>query len=166
MVFIIGVVLAVAAVLVGIWDAKHKDRFWPAIVLGVLAMAAFVASFVYVTSPSDGRRGNPSPDTLQYEVPLVALGNDASTRGSFFLGSGYVDEELVYRYIVEGEFGAELRQVEAWRARVVEGDGEPRIAYWANCSLGWLVPWPACTKPLWVFHVPEGSIARDYAVAP
>lgn len=104
---------------------------------------------------------------------LRALGNSSSTSGSFFLGSGYVDERLTFSYITRDEKGGnrlesdeandvvvyEDSESEAYRlqpTKIVDGD------WW------WLAPGiTGLTVDVGTveFHIPEGSIDSSYTIS-
>lgn len=100
------------------------------------------------------------------EAKLAAIATDASVEGNFFLFSGTVRDQLTYRFFVEtapGEFA--YQDVPAYRGVVAEGEGDPHVEYRFLCT-DVISPWGDCTKPKFVFHVPEGSILRTYEMAP
>ena len=171
MLFLIGIAAAAVAIILFIIDNRTRyNQSWR-VVVGVLAIVLAVVMLVIVCvgtwSRPIGKNGYRNPDTLVGTAPLVALNtDDRNPGGYFFLGTGVVGEEPVYAYIVDSEWGAELTSIPVDKARVREGEDEPRIEYWAACDNAIYVPWPTCSTPLVVFNIPTGSIVRDFQVAP
>ncbi len=93
---------------------------------------------------------------------LAQIAPSSATQGSFFLGSGVVDEKPVYRFYAEQAGGLALRSVNADAVVVHQGDGVPRIVrheavqahpWWSLFSEG---------GDYYDVYVPTGSIAPDY----
>lgn len=103
---------------------------------------------------------------------LAALRTGTSVEGTFFLGSGRVDDKPVIRYVERQSDGAAvLRDVEAWKARIYEdaGDTDPRLdVYCSVLTNPWLTPVPLAPQVRcgYYFHVPAGSVLESYEVTP
>lgn len=162
MIFLVSAGVLAVCILVSIF-AKRVDGVWP-FVVGAMAMMGMLVSAILPPSMTPGRNGD--PDTNLGSSSLIALGNDSETSGSFFLGTGTVDEEQVFVYVAETGLGAELLTVETRKARIIEEEGEPHIEHLARCDNAIFVPWPVCSRSLLVFHIPPGSITRDFTIAP
>ncbi len=97
---------------------------------------------------------------------LYALEDGSGSRGSFFLASGYVDEEPVIKYITDGEFGKEIKSVETEDCYINETDGDvylkimkPRFKH------GWVYLFSfyvGCDKH--IFYIPSGSVINQYNI--
>lgn len=161
MILIIACVVLVVGILLCIFT---RYEGWGSVGIFAAAAALVVALLVPVSLTPTGMYS--SPDTETEERALISLGNDSETKGSFFLGTGTVEEDQVYVYLVDTNLGAEMKTVKVSNARIVEGGGEPRIEYWRLCDLTVWLPWPACSRPILVFHIPPGSISREFTIAP
>lgn len=96
---------------------------------------------------------------------LQALATSSELQGSFFLASGTVGEDQVFRYLTRQKDGLiQAREIEADYASVIEGSDDPHVEYRYTCYD--MFPWQTCGQPALVFHVPEGSVLRDYDVRP
>lgn len=162
MIFLISAGVLAACILISF--ITKSDRAWPWVVGFLAAATMMITAIVPVSMVPNGDRGK--PDTNLGSSSLIALGHSSETSGSFFLGTGTVDEEQVYVYMADTDLGAEMLTVQVDRARIVEEEGAPHIEHWAKCDNAIVVPWPACSKSLLVFHIPPGSITRDFTVAP
>ena len=60
------------------------------------------------------------------EVPLVALQDNYSVEGGYFVFSGYIDEELTYTYMYETSKGLTTDQIKAKDAYIKESN-EPKL---------------------------------------
>ncbi len=104
------------------------------------------------------------------EAPLVALTTSSEISGSFFLGSGRIDENQVFSYLrKEPDGAATLQSHLAEDSFVYEtSDVLAHVEYWTGCyDDGILFPWTICSR--WEdarFYVPEGSVISDYQVTP
>ena len=98
---------------------------------------------------------------------IVALQDNLELKGSFFLGSGYVDNELSYAYMryVDG-CGYKIETVDASNAYVEFTDKQPYVSIvsyqfkdkWRNY---FTVPYNSGDA---FFYVPEGSILQNYNI--
>lgn len=105
---------------------------------------------------------------------LVALNTDSFTRGTFFLGSGYVEGHPVYVFFYVADGGVRRGQIDATLDIVIKEedrtDGE-LLQYTCNFDR----PKDAPRQRLYVgaycpeehryeFHIPRGSIIHNYRV--
>jgi uncharacterized membrane protein len=106
----------------------------------------------------------------QTRYELEALGNQSETSGTFFLGSGVIDEEQVFQYLRKAEDGGvTLHTIDADRVVVYED---------SVSGAHMLKNDPYFYDPLWIpweissrqsstisFHVPDGSINSEYRIS-
>jgi len=96
-------------------------------------------------------------------IQLQAISTDTAVQGSFFLGTGYVDEELVYYYYAENSDGSFYPDsISGSDTTIVETSEKPRIEVTDVTFPGWIIPdldgdFNVYTHKYTVF-VPEGSI--------
>lgn len=141
------------------WHAPAWAHAWWAV--GWMAMF-MMFSFIWTLGYTD-----PRDYTMVATDELVALTSPSSTyEGHFFLASGTVDEELVYRYLTKDADGLITRhEVDASHAYIIEEGETASIEYRYQCNT-WTYPWGACQRPAYVFHVPNGSVLNGYEVTP
>ena len=102
----------------------------------------------------------------QTETPLIALKDNSTINGSFFLGCGNVDSKTQYSYAVDTEFGIEIRTLSENNKIYFKYDkGAPALiksepVY--STLAEWLsAPW---YDPIYTFRIPEGSIINEYQI--
>ena len=143
--------MAIIAVLsVGL--AWAEEEGFP-IFLGVLAAIVFTLPFLFIPGKS-----------YQYtESELITLNDGSSDSGEFFLGSGYVDGNMVYRYYQKDGAAAVLKQVSAENVKVYEGGQKAYAETQSDCTPRkfWS---PFCTIDDSVvnLYVPSNTIKNDF----
>lgn len=100
---------------------------------------------------------------------ISALNDSASTYGRFFLGSGYVNEELQYYFIKETEKGKIAGSIDADNAYIIESNTEtPRIERWEERIADDIWLWFTISKELGVseyrIYIPENSVTTDFNI--
>lgn len=136
-------------------------------ILGVVVLWGVVAGGVM----SGVQASMPATYTDIDRRGLTALANRADQPGGyFFLGTGVVDEEEVYRYIErDADGGNRMDDVPVYMAVVYETVEAPHMEIVKSYSdRWWLTPWPVKTLAgtEYRFHIPEGSVARSFEVSP
>lgn len=101
----------------------------------------------------------PVTSTETQTTPLKAIGHSSNTQGSFFLGTGYVDEKPSYSYYEDHDNYSELKTVETRNTRIYE-DGKKEVTYNIQHRNHWW--WAGDTSNIFRidFHVPENSIVE------
>lgn len=99
-----------------------------------------------------------------YSDNLQQIATSNHLHGSFFLGSGTVDDEPVYRFYVKNDDGSFYQDwVYASDVTIVEDGGTPRIDTYDDVTASWVSPkwfhWLRVQDHEYVIHVPKGSIA-------
>lgn len=106
----------------------------------------------------------PTEEYVVSETKLCALKDSAEMEGRYFLLSGYCDEDLVYRYVVETERGKQIKELNVTNnVYLKEGDYEPTIiTYGHKLKHKWhyLFAGPPDSNYT-VFMVPEGTVLSD-----
>lgn len=148
----------------GFWHSTSRDSS-----AGAYAGWAVVPVLIWLMAlaVTDLGRSDPSNYDMSERGPdLQALATNSELQGSFFLASGTVGENQVFRYLTRQEDGLiQAREIEAAYASVIEGSDDPHIEYRYTCHDN-IFPWRVCGQRALVFHVPEGSVLRDYDVRP
>lgn len=110
-----------------------------------------------------------SPKVVDYheDTNLRALSTSSEISGSFFLASGTVDEEPVYKYIsIREDGGFEFDSVKVSKVVVYEIDGDKaflRETHYKQKSNLWTIFDPPSETS---FHVPVGSVQEaEYSIS-
>lgn len=142
---------------------------WRAIwatVMGAVIAAFVILIYSGVATAVIASTGD-TTDKNSYSLTAIGSGSEVEGRyrGAFFVATGYVDEEPVFKYIrSEGE-GNVLRSMNADNAVIYEQDGEPRVDVytWYGEDQFW-IPWRQYVGDTANFFVPEGSITAGYEI--
>lgn len=132
-----------------------------------IAFLVFLASFLIALVISMMWSEKPVEKESSNEYDIVALQDNLGAAGNFFLGSGYIDNELSYTYMhyVEG-CGYKAETVEASNVYVEFTDEQPYVSVvkyrfkdnWRN-----YITIPYNSEDIF-FYVPEGSILQNYNI--
>ena len=109
-----------------------------------------------------------SSNEIIYEetaTPIVALEDNAASRGQFFLGTGANKSDIYYYYMIDTERGYVMKNVKACDA-YIKYDTNPRIViesgrgfnHWYNYI--WAIP----VSARYIIYVPEGTILNNYNI--
>lgn len=165
------------------------------ILLGIILLGAFIAGWIYdgplfgglltvialflvglfLLIPSAIYNDYLIEHADQYEVSeisqenIYALQDNGEIHGSFFLGSGTVDEVNYYFYIVEGPMGKSIEQENLDYCFIDDSlpDGEqPYISEIVIESDNFFAKTCLYTNKatVYVFHIPKGSIIENYRI--
>ncbi len=159
-----------------VWDSvknREVDEFgsWLGATAIVTAIAA-IAGMLVINLPASIFL----KDDVVLEYNLKAMQDGSSTTGSFFLGSGTINDVPSFMYYVEYDDGSvSLESAYASDSVVVETDENPRVTY--ECEYYGDIPtaliWPVnhfgtdgdydCTGTV-TFYVPENSVKSQYVL--
>ena len=99
---------------------------------------------------------------------LYALQDNNEISGSFFLGSGRIDEEMYYVYIIKEDKGKQIQTLEIDANEIYFNDSTdtPTLdIYSKDFKYGWMywfaIPRGDCE---YVFNIPSGSIDYKYNI--
>lgn len=160
---IIILVVIIATYIIGyIKTNSAGDAFTAAIVaFGITAMVSLVFSQVMPTAAAD-----PS----EYKVTNIsALSDSTRINGTFFLGTGTVDEKDYYFYMVDGEYGKQMKKMEIGKRVYLNdaGAGQPRlevVPIIQTTPLGRFLFSSIPNGHEYIFYVPEGSVTTEFNV--
>ena len=97
---------------------------------------------------------------------IVALKDNSYGKGRIFLGSGTINDELYYTYLVDEDHGIKPDTVRASDAFIVISDGTPRIEFVSSVGFKkksrYIYATPS--KGYWIFYIPEGSVDYTYNI--
>ena len=118
-----------------VWTIYERDS--DCILLGLLGMTVFIF-FAMGVSFLGGLAFTSDEVYNTEETPICALSDNSNLNGSFFLGSGYVEENMYYYYLTENNDGSKtMRKISAMGTPVDDTETEnPRIVteYTRNSS--------------------------------
>lgn len=102
----------------------------------------------------------------QTETPLIALKDNSTINGSFFLGCGNVDSKIQYSYAVDTEFGIEIKTLSTDKKIYFKYDEGAPALITSKPVYSTLAEWLSapCCDPVYTFRIPEGSIINEYKV--
>lgn len=100
------------------------------------------------------------------QLQSIATGDKIS--GRFFLGSGVINDELVYNYFVKTPAGSYYETyAPVNESTVYETDGQPRVETWRSTSENiWLNIFADNGGEAYEFYVPNGSVVQTYTLKP
>lgn len=101
------------------------------------------------------------------EREICALTDNSSIEGSYFLFSGYIDENLVCRYVIDTDKGKHVEEVDMNNVYINEGDYKPTVKhYYYELKKDWH-NWFAhdgFTDECYEFYVPENTVTNEYNI--
>ena len=101
------------------------------------------------------------------EQEICALNDSTSVDGVNYLFSGYVDEDLVCRYVINTERGKHIKEVDADDVYIKEGDYTPTVKFHEfEFEKKWYY-WFAhdiFTEYYVEFFVPENTVTSEYNI--
>jgi len=102
------------------------------------------------------------------DTPIVSLRTTSVTNGSFFLGTGGVDNDLYYYYMMETKEGYQMGKIRTSRAYVRESNEVPPHIAVIKCTgfVNWydyILNVPGHTARI-VLYVPENTIYQHFEI--
>lgn len=151
-----GLWMVIGSIFIFSEEDKLKTAFWTFISLFVIPAILLGAGTLVVSSA-----GRWEAET----IPLVALQDGSGVSGNFFLGSGYIKNDLTYYYYQQGsDSGIYGKTVKAEKAVIYEDQEDtPIVREWHCMSIGASWQWAVCVpRTETEFHVPKGSVLSQY----
>ena len=110
----------------------------------------------------------PTVEIKEETKELYALQDNNEISGSFFLGSGRIDEEMYYVYIVKEDRGKQIQtlEIDANEIYLNNSTDTPTLdIYSKDFKYEWMY-WFAMPKIgyEYVFNIPSGSIDYEYNI--
>ena len=129
-------------------------------------VCALVGSLVYFLA--GGMIGCTLPlSEVVEEHEICALTDNSSVEGTHYLFSGYIDEELVCRYVVNTERGKHIEEIDMNYVYINEGDYTPTVKHYTYVLEKDWHKWFAHTAFLsdyYEFYVPENTVTNEYNI--
>lgn len=101
------------------------------------------------------------------DKPIIALQDNIETNGSFFLGSGTVDENPVYYYMAEDEFGYKMDTIDVDSTYIKYSKDKTHIETYTPYFTNGVVEFftGGCLgSSRTVIYIPKGSIVENYNI--
>lgn len=174
------IVVLLVAIAVGLWTWNYYKDFrlfkkeiftdmFCAFVISIVVVPFFSFLFSLVLISSTGYEDGYD---INSATPIVAFTSDSNTTGSFILGSGTIENEMVYCYIEKTTMGNQIKKIPVDSSVYIIEDNniQPNITVqqkrikipknlkkwsWINVSLD---------PPVTIITIPENSISYEYNV--
>ena len=146
--------------------AAIRERDWEYVWLISIAASLLCSALTLIITAIVGTC-IPSSEIVYKETvtPIVALEDNMTTNGTFFLGTGAVKNDIHYYYMIETERGYKLQDIAASKA-YIKYDTNPRIVVEKGCGFKhWynnIWAFPVSTR--YTIYVPEGTILNNYNI--
>ena len=102
------------------------------------------------------------------EQEIVALTDSTSIEGQKFLFSGYINENLVCRYVINTDKGKHIEEVRSDNVYIKEGDYKPTVIkhkFVPKSDWYWLFCFPIGSVGDYTeFLVPENTVTSEYNI--
>ena len=109
----------------------------------------------------------PSTEVIE-EQEIVALTDSTSIEGQKFLFSGYINEDLVCRYVINTERGKHIEEVKSDNVYIKEGDYKPTVIkhkFVPKADWYWWFCFPIGHETNYTeFLVPENTVTNEYNI--
>ena len=127
---------------------------------------AFIGFIVYLAIGGIIGCGLPLNEIVE-EQEIFALTDNSSVEGRNYLFSGYINEELVCRYVVNTDRGKHIEEVDAYKVYINEGDYKPVVKHYTYVFEKEWHEWFAhtlFTDDYYEFYVPENTVTNEYNI--
>lgn len=158
---IIPTILFIWGIISAISDRDADNFFFISIfgALGCGVCTVLIAALIGLFIPSN---------EIIYEetvTPIVALEDNMTSSGTFFLGTGSAKDSIYYYYMIETERGYALQSVAASKT-YIKYDTKPRIVIENGCGFKhWYNNiWAFPTHTRYTIYIPEGTILNNYNI--
>lgn len=104
-----------------------------------------------------------APMECKYTQDLIAMKDNTVISGSFFLGSGRIDSDMCYVYMIDTDKGMTTKTIKQATNHVYikHTDGQPYMEYWDGVDDPWRF---ADESAYYVFYLPEGSVVNTFEI--
>lgn len=141
--------------------------FWEGVGITVLVTILGVMISFFIMMPVSAIADSCADKTWSTveDSDIYALQDNLTTEGSFFLGSGHINDELKYFYVKETDVGYTVCNVDADDSYIrytTDRCHIERQTYEFTNGFVKLIAFPISDR--YIFHIPDGSILNNYAV--
>lgn len=98
---------------------------------------------------------------------LSAFKDSTEVAGSFFLGSGTIDGDPVYKYVVKNEQTGEvqIKTIDESSVRLFETDEAPRVVTtYTQANSPWIILGSFTYNTEYEIYIPKGSVISEFEV--
>lgn len=156
----------ILGVIIGVIYGFKDEDIVGAILLGIAGFTfGLVAWFII------GLVGIALPTVESVETQeIYALNDSSELEGQKFLFSGYIEENLVYRYVVESDKGKHIEECSVNDAYIkdIKSDSPYVEFHTYEFKHGWFglfaMNWKSLCESYYVFYVPNGTVTNEYNV--
>ena len=171
MIFILLLILAVicyALLIYYLWQEEDGESAICAIFISPLL---FTLAFILIYGPIQGLTSKPTIYTPR-SARIISLSSDSNVKGSFFIGSGQIDEvEYYFSYVVREDGNYVRDKTPMSKASIKEmpegAEFDPSIV-WDRINYkcpSWVSPcWKSDADSEYVFQVPYGTVIQRFAL--
>lgn len=126
----------------------------------------FIFAFIFIVIPASivALPDSPSDDQVEVveEIDLIALQDNLTIKGSIFVLSGYIDEELQYFYLYDNGYGMQYDNIKVKDCYIKYTDEASRVVKWTLSNKSNMINRLFCTyKTYYTFYVPEDSMIEN-----
>lgn len=104
-------------------------------------------------------------ETEVIEKKIYALNDTSSNQGTHYLYSGYINNELKYRYVVGTSNGKQVKETKTTNVFIKEENCEPKVKIYKRVlkykSYSWLFFVELPDEDKVEFYVPENTVIND-----
>lgn len=154
------IICGIIGLLIGLF--KIKDYIFVLTYIGIIigGLVAFTLTPVMtVIAPVE---------TEVIEKKIYALNDTSSNQGTHYLYSGYINNELKYRYVVDTSNGKQVKEIETTNVFIKEENCEPKVKIYKrvlkNKIYGWLFFVELPDEDKVEFYVPDNTVINDYNI--
>ena len=107
-------------------------------------------------------------ETEVIEKKIYALNDTSSNQGTHYLYSGYINNELKYRYVVGTSNGKQVKETKTTNVFIKEENCEPKVKIYKRVlkykSFSWLFFVELPDEDKVEFYVSENTVTNDYKI--
>lgn len=107
-------------------------------------------------------------ETEVIEKKIYALNDTSSNQGTHYLYSGYINNELKYRYIIGTSNGKQVKKTRTTNVFIKEENCEPKVKIYKrvlkNKIYGWLFFVELPDEDKVEFYVPDNTVINNYKI--
>lgn len=164
---ILGIIGLIVFLIVKRDEFYYNDDVFFAAFIGIIVICLMTVVLWLATIGLANATDPVLESTKTDRVEIIALKDSVGTESSFYLGTGYIDDEMHYVYMTETDKGMSMEKIKAEDVflKYVEGDTPhiDTIHYnYTNSFLDWFLPGDA--KQETYIYIPEGSLTTEYVI--
>ena len=154
----------ITAIFFFVWALIDTEEFG----LGICAsfLGLLIGGILYLALGSAIGCFLPTVDVVE-EQTICALNDSSKIEGANYLFSGYIEEKLVIRYVINTDKGKHIEEIPSVKnVYINEGDYEPMVkTIYQEFAEEWYywIALPMTTKE-YIFYVPNNTVTNEYNI--